>query len=753
MKPRKIQMALAVAICMLTFAATVPAEDPPRRPTLGDALRASMKPVTSVNRYAPYIPKGGKGIVQRSLLDFSGTQKNVQIALVVDGTATMRADIRSLKDTLRQFVESIKQQVSTVSSNSEVDVRIAVVVYRDLWQEYDFAANRLVAKRADPVEILASDGGSSKRFDSYDDKFEQIVRDIESIKLAPGDPGFPEQVDRGVYAALTKLNWIDAEDVTRLIIVAGDAPPWPEELTSYDQHPAWWKYWEKRRTLRGHSTRELTDLAKQKKIKIFSIACSSGAHDKAVAQRHLPELNDFFKTLAHETGGGYLNLWNSNTIQTVEQLKDATKAGPRKLLELKHFTQKDVDRRRGDKGVHVAVLPPMPLQQIQFTSTGYEEKPAYDLAVDLVYRLQNIDGRRVTNLTTVKREWTDFVERIDAGDSSKIDESVLPGFVRLLGVDLLIWGERKELGGKPGVVLRVFDQDASVLSTEWISGRSSQLAGKALVELVSKLEQAGTSGHGKAAAFAKLYRLRQARELLQEKFAENDEAHKLLLDGYDLLEQAVEFSVGDKEGIERTRKAQTKLQQSLKADAGNPFAWLLLSNSHQNLGESDQAIETLKQAIKAAETRPVAKGLRLEIEADHALFVEGDPIKAIGLYQQLTKESDVGHSKTALRALWMLAGLYLGDWGSTKAISEQYPAETERRDLARECILDMLVYWPDSAEAAYYGKFISPRLPAPARPLNRSELRITHEVHHMAVPVNRSKIARSLGKSNSPDGS
>ncbi|MEO1997695.1 MAG: hypothetical protein ABGZ17_20730, partial [Planctomycetaceae bacterium] len=63
-------------------------------------------------------------------------------------------------------------------------------------------------------------------------------------------------------------------------------------------------------------------------------------------------------------------------------------------------------------------------------------------------------------------------------------------------------------------------------------------------------------------------------------------------------------------------------------------------------------------------------------------------------------------SKEALRAKWMLAGILLGDYGfrKTTAVQLGYPDDAGRIQDARNHVIDILFYWPNSAAARFYGR-------------------------------------------------
>ena len=59
----------------------------------------------------------------------------------------------------------------------------------------------------------------------------------------------------------------------------------------------------------------------------------------------------------------------------------------------------------------------------------------------------------------------------------------------------------------------------------------------------------------------------------------------------------------------------------------------------------------------------------------------------------------------------MLIRLYLGELGAHSAMKQKYEEPTKRYDLVRDHVLNMLVFWPQSAEAKYFASFVSPQIP------------------------------------------
>lgn len=700
--------------------------------TLGDALKMSLEPQARIDRYDAYIPPGAKGVYQRSFFDFQDAKAAIRIAFVIDSTNTMDADIESLRTNLREFVKGMTRQVTDVRSSADVDVEVAIVTYRDLLK-----SSVPLVKRPVPVEVLTDEGPG---FLLFHGEYDEIDRLFGSIQLESGDPGFPEQVDRGLYTALTELDWGTETDVTRVIFVAGDAPPWDERYLDRRNDPAWWRSQD--RPLRGHSTDDLIALANQKGVKIYSVACNSGVRPESretVLRDYYPSLVRFFEEISQRTGGAFLNLWNASTVQSLHELADESRGDAPVLLELKQIPREDLQHRRSSAEVSVAVLPPISLKDMTFS--GYDN-PANDFANDLVYRLQRIDGRSICTMADTRDGWSKFTAH---GQRSEAELSEL---VKTLEVDFLIWGDYQAAGdGQTATTtLRAYNLMGQEVEAASATGPVWEVAGLALTNLVKAMSEAGASGSSQAAKFARFYGHQELHERIQVELADSAAAYDALMTGWDYLERSTEFdrteSKNDGRGL--LLDAKEHLAHAVQVEPNNPFALLLLSSCHYNLGEQDAALARLKQAY-ASRNETEDRLVTLEIEADYALFVEHDPLRAIETYQSIVQATRIGRPKTALRALWMLAGLYLGDWGAGEHLQKEFKSETERLDLARGCILDIVAYWPESAEARYYLQFIEPELKLETDRSSESRLRLVHDVYRLAVPAaGRSRIVRSV---------
>jgi uncharacterized protein YegL len=117
--------------------------------------------------------------------------RTIDVAFVLDTTGSMSEEITAVKATI--------QKVASALSNEQTEVRIGLVEYKDrgdvfVTKAYPFSAD--LNGFAQKVSQISAGGG--------------------------GDT--PEDMNAGLHAALTELQWSD-KAVARLAFVVGDAPP------------------------------------------------------------------------------------------------------------------------------------------------------------------------------------------------------------------------------------------------------------------------------------------------------------------------------------------------------------------------------------------------------------------------------------------------------------------------------------------------------------------------------------------------
>jgi len=120
--------------------------------------------------------------------------ERIEVAFVLDTTGSM-AD---LIDGAKRKIWSIANTI--VDVNPDADVRMALVGYRDVRDEY-------VIKSYDMSSDIQGLYGNLIKF------------------VADGGGDTPESVNEALHAAVNDLNWSTKEDVRRIIFLVGDAPP------------------------------------------------------------------------------------------------------------------------------------------------------------------------------------------------------------------------------------------------------------------------------------------------------------------------------------------------------------------------------------------------------------------------------------------------------------------------------------------------------------------------------------------------
>jgi len=201
--------------------------------------------------------------------------------------------------------------------------------------------------------------------------------------------------------------------------------------------------------------------------------------------------------------------------------------------------------------------------------------------------------------------------------------------------------------------------------------------------------------------FSRIDKDEHLAEELTAPVSSNVRARRELLAGLDLLEQALAYPRGSLKAAELLDRAVLKLGAAARLDAKNPFIHAMLANCHFNLAKTDQTGEHYEKCLDSLKTaydlrlNATSDAVRLEVEADYALLVKHDVAEAISIYEMTLLEPERRLDlRRALRAHWMLAGIYSGDWN--------VPAGFVDTKKAREHILQVLAHWEDSPEARFY---------------------------------------------------
>lgn len=627
----------------------------------------------------------GRGYYQRTFLDVHEFKGRIEIAFVIDATISMEEEIESLKEKLGLLVGMIRENVTRAGKDVH-ELSVAVVVYYDL-NTFSPPANPQVPNEPAAVRLV-----TPRFIDVEGNKagLNQVLDSIRSIgvyegKGAGGKSDFPEQVDRGLYRAMTELDWTSPEaagqngEVTRLIILAGDAPPHPDTATGGALPP------------RKYSDIELINLAQKKGITIHSVLCET-AREWKIDPKTQPDLRrwrEFTDSLARGTKGKVLDLDQDDTIDTIT--KDADTNVPA-LQAMKEITWEDLKAALNRQNVRIVVLPPVPLAKMTFDTKNAE----VDLSVKMITSLGQFPGISRPPLCDVERDWG--AARSDEAPST--DEfKILQRFAQRSGANFVLHGSVEQ--GVAGVANRFRGQVYEIQNGKLSQPRElapaaantpQQLAREALLKLAEAVPGSET-----VPGFQRI-------ALLKDRL-DYDPPAADVQEGELNLQKAMQYDAKDAKGRKLIEQAQVSLQKTVEVNPNDAWALFLLANCHFNL-EGRQSVTAGKLLTQAYESRERLKNpaQKLEVQADYALLVANDPAKAVEIYEEMARTSAEGRPQSALRALWMLSGIYLGDWG-VRAYDGNRKNAAQRIinvDKARNCILTMLLNWPESPEAKYY---------------------------------------------------
>ncbi len=129
-----------------------------------------------------------------TLLSQASAKPTVEVAFVLDTTGSMGGLIEGAKRKIWSIATTI------VDTNPDADIRIGLVAYRDIGDDY-----------------------VTKTFDLTPD-----IQDIYGNLLAlnaRGGGDWPESVNEALDVAVNKLQWSKSSDTRRIVFLVGDAPP------------------------------------------------------------------------------------------------------------------------------------------------------------------------------------------------------------------------------------------------------------------------------------------------------------------------------------------------------------------------------------------------------------------------------------------------------------------------------------------------------------------------------------------------
>jgi len=118
----------------------------------------------------------------------------VEVAFVLDTTGSMGALIEGAKRKIWSIATAI------VDANPDAEVRMGLVAYRDIGDDY-----------------------VTKTFPLTKD-IQDIYANLLELK-ARGGGDWPESVNEALYVGVTKLDWTQGPEICRIMFLVGDAPP------------------------------------------------------------------------------------------------------------------------------------------------------------------------------------------------------------------------------------------------------------------------------------------------------------------------------------------------------------------------------------------------------------------------------------------------------------------------------------------------------------------------------------------------
>ncbi len=612
------------------------------------------------------------GLFQANFLDsLKSAQRSLQLAVVIDSTESMSGEMASIRSSLPELLADL-------SRFEDGALETTVVTYSD------------VGESDRPATIMSP---------GFVSDVVQMSRLLEQISAASGKPYFPEAVDLGVFTAIDQLPWSTDENVEKWLLLIGDAPPYDPSFLEPETKAQRW-----------YDTDFLVDLANKKNLKIHCLLCSSREVEKKAYEDCLVKTRRFMSQLADGTGGQMLDLSYPFVRQRLVENASSRKS---EYSRIGYITQTEIDAvtsqhqstdSSNDKVIRIAVLPFLPLESITFLY----EKPEVQLATELRQRLQALPNVRTISPRQVEEE----ILRLQ-GEGVPVKDWPKALNIRLRS-DYLLHGSMR-MADSAFVEAAVFGRDVSdPLNKLATSGAIEGLAGsllsdlkqsrqrpEALQPLLQRLATIDESTGGTKSPVAMLQNLNPAER-------------SQLLGAFEALEQSLGYALGDELGEELLNKAELELAKLLTSQPEHAFAHALLASClynqakiHEGRGRLDEAkllIQRSNDSIKDAyrlRNQLVDRLTRLEVEADYALMVAKDYPGAISAYEQIVSFSEASPVQTALRAHWMLAGIYNGAWDIAKNDST-----VANPEMAKHHIVQILAFWPESVEATSIKRYL-----------------------------------------------
>ncbi len=595
------------------------------------------------------------GLLQRSFLDLAGeADRELEVAIVVDGTESMASELAGVRQSIQQMIDDLRRF-------RQNEVRVALVIYRD------------AQSPSGPVTVAL------ERFTASQ---EAITKAVQSLQPEPGAPYFHELPDLGVHTALSKLPWSDDPQVSKWILLFGDAPPYRESFQDPNNPDA----------RRRYGNELLIAIAQRKNIRINCVLCTSSENVVEPYDQALSQTRAFMEALAQGTDGLMLDL-SYPDIRAA--LIESAKQPAVQYAQIQPITSLDVaaaargyttgDGNRSE--VRIAVIPhDDPISAVSFDP----RRASVQVATALRHRLGSLPGVRVASTNDIKRQ----LRRMQADGIS--DDNAIRGLAARLGVDYVVWGKLEPQTARYQTAAYRKSDGKKVVQVSF-GGDNGKRANVLLTAAAQQSEPDQAIGD--------LYRRMQSSALqaiMNEPLADDADTSGELLAALEALEQSLAQTAGSEESAELLEKARASSEAAIAAEPRNALGHWLRANVAFNQaaaayrqGDTETAksqMLKMKSALRRAvrERREIeSPSLIAEIEADHELLINADYAAAIKKYQSLTALDQPLASQ--LRGHWMLAGIYAGDWG----VEKEFVDATK----TREHIIQILANWPTSPEA------------------------------------------------------
>ena len=638
----------------------------------GAALQTMFSPVHAPRRKT-------MGLLQRSFVDLATRSDDVlQVAVVVDGTESMSMELASVRKSIQTMLDDLNR--------CRGEVQVAMVVYRD---------------------SRSPSGETERLLKQFTSDRESISDAVSRLKSETGEPFFHELADVGVHEALSKLDWSEDPAVTRWVLWFGDAPPYEDGFRNED-YP--------------HSRRRFTNdllmaIAQRKGIQINGVLCNSSQNVSDSYEKAVDQTRSFIGELVTGTDGLMIDLSypeiRSALLQASSQpVIDYTAIAPITANDLRSTgsTVGSNDEEATTTGpVRIAVLPYQDLANVSFDPS----LASVQIATAVRHRFGQLSAVRVTSPVDVQRQ----LRRLKA-EGIAADE-ILRSLGARLGVDYVVWGEVQppELAdaqvrtaayqrsdGRP-VFSVVSDSNPNEVARVVVDAAATKPSGK----------QSGVQGsdeaNGRIDSLAARLRANNAQLPVEGDVAISPAATREILTAIESLDQALGQDTGSDASNRLLATAEMSVASAIKTEPQNALAHWLRANIAMNqataffaAGDNESAkksVAQVKSSLRRAKrgSRKLSPSIAEEIKADEALLVRRDVGDAIKTYEELTQEGQP--SATRLRAHWMLAGLYAGDWGVASQASDHVDAAK-----VREHIIAVLRGWPESPSADMMRRWI-----------------------------------------------